>query len=734
MRFHAPVVLPVSRLAGVTVHAQGMRLACRVGAALWIAGAQLLMAQSLAWSEVERMPRRTGFLACYDSWRERVVVIGGSPQTDPPERLWEWDGTQWAWRRSATPLAPADLGSDSSFAFDTVRGVAVLLTRTQVPGLHDRWEWNGVEWRVARQRQGPDPRSAWLLSSEPMLGGMFAFGGKGESWRFDDGTWRQLAPTVTPKIATWMAMTLDARRQRIVLLSGDETWEWDGVDWHARGPAGVVLTTGPRLVFDDVRNQVLMLVRDVSPAAFRIYAWDGSRWSRVNLSGPQPVFDHSVRVLPSPRGGILALGGFDAKLAGLWRLDGNGWQQLAEPAVALRASGFSVALVTAPARGSVLSYAMAMHNTVFELWEFRQGEWALRSAELPSLVPHGLMTWDERRRRLVTLRADSTMPPSNTATWEWDGAGWIKSAGPPIAVVRGAACFDAARGHALFVAQVDALTTVTLGWDGTTWIRFPNAATPGNLIGIAHDPTRGDTIAIGSDALTWRWDGQTWRRLGPQTAPAVWVFGGALLFDATRGQIVALALDSPQRVSAWNGSDWSVALLPPNPHAALAGISLAWDPASRRICMHGRFGPDADHVGTRTYLLTPQPAQAVPSGSPCGGITPPHLGVFAKPALGERMALELQSTRALAPAAFLLGTASANIPLGPCTLRVDPLQPLVAVPALTDMHGFTRLPLPIPYDLTLRGFTVHTQALLDDPLVPLTRIATSAGLTLRIGD
>jgi hypothetical protein len=143
---------------------------------------------------------------------------------------------------------------------------------------------------------------------------------------------------------------------------------------------------------------------------------------------------------------------------------------------------------------------------------------------------------------------------------------------------------------------------------------------------------------------------------------------------------------------------------------------------------------DSTRVGTRTYLLTLEPSEALVVGSPCGGITPPHLGVFAKPALGERIALELQSTRALAPAAFLLGTASANIPLGPCTLRVDPLQPLIAVPARTDMHGFTRLPLPIPYDLTLRGFTVHTQALLDDPLVPLTRIATSAGLTLRIGD
>ena len=53
---------------------------------------------------------------------------------------------------------------------------------------------------------------------------------------------------------------------------------------------------------------------------------------------------------------------------------------------------------------------------------------------------------------------------------------------------------------------------------------------------------------------------------------------------------------------------------------------------------------------------------------------------------------------------------------------------------LRILFVYSRLPLPIPYDLTLRGFTVHTQALIDDPLVPLTRIATSAGLTLRIGD
>ncbi len=728
MRFHAPVVLPVSRLAGVTVHAQGMRLACRVGAALWIAGAQLLMAQSLAWSEVERMPRRTGFLACYDSWRERVIVTGGWPQSDPVARVWEWDGTQWAWQRSATGLSPpADIGSSKTLGFDELRGVAVLLAPAQVHGRHDRWEWNGTAWRVIPNQSGPHGGSAWLMSWEPMSGGLLVFGGS-QTWCFDGSVWVQLSPDVTPKYSAKQAMTLDPHRRRIVLLSGDETWEWDGLDWHARGPIGVPVPTQPRLVFDDLRGRVLMLVKDSVLSAFRIYSWDGSRWSPVTVSDVPPEFDDHSQVTRSPHGGITAFGGFGAKWSGVWHLGRERWQRLAGPDQSEfdRAPGVS-ALVPDPARGSLLAYGRGRNTVAFELWEFRQRRWTFLGDGAPGPILHRCAAWDERRNRLVVVYIDTC--------WEWHRtAGWSKVVRPPLNLQAGGAAFDAARGYTLFACNTVASGAQTFGWDGSTWTQFPNSSTPPNLIGLAHDRPRGETIGITGDALTWRWNGQAWIKLTPRTPPAVWFVQGGVAFDPGRRQIVALNLDRTARLSSWDGTDWSVAPLPPIPHATLHGVGVAWDPSSQRICMTGLCGPNLNQAGTRTYLLTPEPAGVVVVGDPCGGIAPPHLGTFAPPALGERMALELTTTRALAPAAFLLGTASANIRLGPCTLRVDPMQPLVAVPALTDMHGFTRLPLPIPYDLTLRGFTLHTQALLDEPLVPLTRIATSPGLALRIGD
>ncbi len=711
----------------------GMNPTLRIGAALCIASGQLGFAQNLTWSEVERMPRRWSFAACYDSWRERVIVTGGNPQMDPTARVWEWDGSQWAWRRPATSAGPSTVGYGAAFAFDELRGVAVLLTPGQISGRHDRWDWNGSDWRVARDQQGPNYIWGWLLNSEPMTGGMLAFG-QGQSWRFDGAAWKQLTPDVTPKPGQNMAMALDVHRQRIVLVAADETWEWDGLEWHASGPVGVPLPTTPQLVFDDVRNQLLMLVKDAAPSTFRVHAWDGKRWSRVNLSGTLPEFDGSIQTTRAPGGGVLAFGGYVARWSGVWRLRGDRWQQLAGPAnpELLGITGGLCSLTTDP-RGSIWCHARGINGGDYELWEYRRGTWSLRAEDPSTWVIPRVAVWDEKRNRLVALQAGTMQPPPNNTCWEWDGTRWTKHPGPPVLIHRCVCCFDAALGYALFVFNTPTQGTQTFRWDGTTWTQFQTAVTPSDFLDIAHDRVRGQTIGISMGAVTWRWNGQTWIKLTPRTPPLAWTRGG-LVFDGTSQRITAVSLDDQPRASAWDGTDWTVTPLPAKPLPLLADVAFAWDPSSGRICMHGLMGPQIGQGGTRTYLLTPEPAEALVVGSPCGGITPPHLGVFAKPALGERMALELQSTRALAPAAFLLGTASANIPLGPCTLRVDPLQPLVAVPALTDMHGFTRLPLPIPYDLTLRGFTVHTQALLDDPLVPLTRIATSAGLTLRIGD
>jgi hypothetical protein len=151
---------------------------------------------------------------------------------------------------------------------------------------------------------------------------------------------------------------------------------------------------------------------------------------------------------------------------------------------------------------------------------------------------------------------------------------------------------------------------------------------------------------------------------------------------------------------------------------------MAYDLARQRIVFFGR----------ETWLYGPLTrTTAQPIGSACAGSNGPPLLTSTEPYLGNpAFRLELTSARAAAPCVFGLSAGTQSLPIGPCTLYLTQILPLVAV---SNGAGFASTPnLPLPLDITLRGATLYAQAFVVDPQGPVLGLAFSAGRKLVLGD
>jgi hypothetical protein len=93
-------------------------------------------------------------------------------------------------------------------------------------------------------------------------------------------------------------------------------------------------------------------------------------------------------------------------------------------------------------------------------------------------------------------------------TWYWDGSDWIEQspAHHPISgteVVSNRITYDENIGKVLY-QQGDSSGGFkeTWAWDGTDWTQLSPAHQPERPVGMVFDPTRGETVLIGS-TNTW---------------------------------------------------------------------------------------------------------------------------------------------------------------------------------------------------------------------------------------
>jgi hypothetical protein len=265
----------------------------------------------------------------------------------------------------------------------------------------------------------------------------------------------------------------DSVRGVTVLVSGDQTWEWNGSVWTERGTFTSLAGTDGAMAYDSARG-VTIYYMDYGYPTFSngMFEWDGSVWTP--RGGPPEHRPGGAIAYDSGRAVTVLYLGSNANYGGnsdTWEWDGNAWT--------LRAT-----IGPPPLIGAAMAYDAARGVTVF----FGGFD---NSGNNPTFA--------------------STCGLSDE-TWEWDGTYWAQlvSSGPsPSPRQFSAMAYDSVRGRvALFGGEtrqqvgIQTCVFVALGdtweWSGTHWTQWVGCGpSPRYQHGMAYDSVRGETVLFG---------------------------------------------------------------------------------------------------------------------------------------------------------------------------------------------------------------------------------------------
>jgi len=322
----------------------------------------------------------------YDSRLGRVVLVGGETDNGELGDMWSWDGIAWTLMAPVTPAPNAG----HVMAADTRRGRLILIgeVNPHVGGGYGKWTWSGGAWSeepadtsisdtavsaaldplrgryviVGNLGAAELDGSKWFatatpggqnlqlaaLAYDPIHRNTVLFGGKlgadsaGATWTWDGTSWSQRTPTTMPPARQSGSIAFDAKASRIVMFGGatcsdptcdvlDDTWEWDGVDWHlassAHRPPG---RRRAAFAYDPIRQQIVLFGGiDASGVAFGdTWIWDGSDWTVQQPSAAPSARAGAAIAWDAARARLVLTGGTSATTyanADVWEWDGATW-------------------------------------------------------------------------------------------------------------------------------------------------------------------------------------------------------------------------------------------------------------------------------------------------------------------------------------------------------------------------------------------------------------------------
>ncbi|MCR9247472.1 MAG: hypothetical protein NXI31_20770 [bacterium] len=227
---------------------------------------------------------RSDMSGTFDGNRAQLVAFGGiQGVAGAVNETWEFDGT--AWNQVMTANAPP-ARAGSAMAFDSARGVVVLFggyDPNAIPVLdRDTWEYDGTDWTQITPTTQPPQLETRAMAFDSMRGlcvllGRPVGGGPLQTWEYDGTNWTSIATAnVPPNADGSLAMAYDALRNRCVVLASDgvssATWEYatDGgtPDWVQRttpGSAPDVVNGG--LAYDPLRQVTVQFSGSLSGTA-----------------------------------------------------------------------------------------------------------------------------------------------------------------------------------------------------------------------------------------------------------------------------------------------------------------------------------------------------------------------------------------------------------------------------------------------------------------------------------
>ena len=261
---------------------------------------------------------------------------------------------------------------------------------------NDIWAWSDSGWtllgesgdRISGIGLAYDQRQQRVVS----FGGYIGRGSIGDLRALSGNQWEPLGRLSEMAVAE-PGFAYDAGRNRFVLFGGSvgrgqaagDTWEFDGTTWEKRDLAGPPARQAHAMVHDSKRGRTVVFGGMGSaepgrpgPSLGDTWEYDGSRWIRMEASGPSPRQSAGV-AFDSKRGVVILFGGSGEAgfLGDTWSWDGARWQRLSESGPEPRAMGY--------------------------------------------------LAYDKQRDRVVLFGGRKGWPDGDlNDTWEWDGTTWRK--------------------------------------------------------------------------------------------------------------------------------------------------------------------------------------------------------------------------------------------------------------------------------------------------------------------
>jgi len=257
-------------------------------------------------------------------------------------------------------------------------------------------------------------------------------------------------------------MAYDSHRDRIVMVGGlasnngytitpQETWEFDGVDWHLMATAGPIAnqyqngTTNVRAYYDSQRQATIAVeTTPVQGGQIRFLEWTGTSWVNAAATPHWSLpwrWDFDVAYDPIRGVAVIFGGTASVDYGDTWEFDGTDLVQVSNTGPPPR---WGHAMAFDEGRGVVVLHGGRSGPWFSDMWDWDGNSWQ-PSPNGTAAGPrsfHG-MVYDRARSRLVLFGESSVGPPR---TYEWQPlTGWTLQVTQPEVRANMGVIYDGAR-------------------------------------------------------------------------------------------------------------------------------------------------------------------------------------------------------------------------------------------------------------------------------------------------
>jgi hypothetical protein len=380
-------------------------------------------------------------------------------------------------------------------------------------------------------------------------------------------TWSKVTTAVAPPPLSGASAVYDSDNRTVVLFGGrtatgtlsDDTWVWDGSSWQDY-PASEVQAPPPRqlasMAFDPQLHQLILfggLGADGQPLN-DTWAWNGASWYEQtgSLVAQSPGGREGAAMSNDASGNLVLFGGLGYATT----------PPVSTTTTTPPAQGAPTSTTTVTG-GSTSSASPSSASPSSASASSASASSASASSAAASSAPAG---------PVAPAALTSANPGTLADTWQWTSIGWTPDpVGGPSPRWGAAMALDAATNQVILT-----------GGDASA-----GGSTPAAPLGD-----------------TWAWNGTSWSKLAPRSAPAA-RSGAVLTGDLATGGLVLFGGSGAHGTFGdswlWNGQSWSGVRTNGAPPARTAAAA-AFDAGAHELVVFGGIGSGGTTLGDTQVL------------------------------------------------------------------------------------------------------------------------------------